>query len=134
MTLALATLAPSALGTIARVAGGIGDVLGSSGKATSGAKPAAGASLTERLDALGAGRAEKIRKTATDFESMFLENMLSQVFAGTGEEGPLGSNGTGGDAYKSMLVNEYGKLITKAGGVGIAETVMAQMLKMQEGA
>ncbi len=136
MTLPLAALAPAALGTVARVAGGIADAI-NSGNAADRSRSASGSSarsLTERLQALDAKTAEKITRTSTDFESMFLENMLNQVFASTGEEGPLGNNGVGGDAYKSMLVNEYARMMTKSGGVGIAESVMAEMIKLQEGA
>ena len=81
-----------------------------------------------------AGAAAKARKTATEFEAMFLEQSLDRVFADGGEEGPLGANGTGGDVYRSMLVKEYAGSIVKSGGVGIAGQVFQEMLKLQEGA
>ena len=77
---------------------------------------------------------EATRKTADDFETMFLEQSLDRMTQSVGEEGPLGENGTGGGVYKSMLAKEYAKSITKSGGLGIADQVYRQMLQMQEGA
>jgi flagellar protein FlgJ len=74
----------------------------------------------------------KARKTAQDFESMFLEQTLDRLFASGGAEGPLGENGTGGEVYRSMLVKEYAGNIAKSGGVGIADQVYREILKMQE--
>ena len=46
-----------------------------------------------------AAPADKAKKTAQDFETMFLEQTLERVFASSGTEGPLGDNGTGGAVY-----------------------------------
>ncbi len=78
--------------------------------------------------------AAKAKKAAQEFEAMFLEQMLERVFASAGEEGPLGENGTGGEVYRSMLVKEYAGGLAKAGGVGIADQVYREMLKLQENA
>jgi peptidoglycan hydrolase FlgJ len=75
---------------------------------------------------------QKTKKTADDFETMFLENMMSQVFPQEAAEGPLGENGTGSQVYRGMLVNEYAKSVAKSGGIGISETIYRQMLQMQE--
>ena len=77
---------------------------------------------------------DRTRKTADDFETMFLEQSLERLTQGAGEEGPLGDNGTGGAVYKSMLSKEYAKSIVKSGGLGISDQVYRQMLQMQEGA
>jgi peptidoglycan hydrolase FlgJ len=75
----------------------------------------------------------KARKTAQEFESMFLEQTLERLFASGGPEGPLGDNGMGGEVYRSMLVKEYAGNIVKSGGVGIGNQVYREILKMQEG-
>ena len=74
----------------------------------------------------------KARKTAQDFESMFLEQTLDRLFASGGPDGPLGDNGMGGEVYRSMLVKEYAGNIARSGGVGIADQVYREILKMQE--
>ena len=77
---------------------------------------------------------DRTRKTADDFETMFLEQSLERLTEGAGAEGPLGENGPGGSVYKSMLSKEYAKSIVKSGGLGISDQVYSQMLKMQEAA
>jgi len=74
----------------------------------------------------------KARKTAQDFETMFLEQTLDRLLASDGTEGPLGDNGTGGEVYRSMLAKEYAGSVVKSGGVGIADQVYREILKMQE--
>lgn len=75
----------------------------------------------------------KIKKTADDFETLFLEQMVDRMVTSQDTEGPLGSNGTGGDVWRSMLGKEYAKQIQKSGGVGISAQVMDAMIKMQGG-
>ena len=76
----------------------------------------------------------KAQKASTDFESMFLEQSLDRLSQSEGTDGPLGENGTGGGVYRSMLTKEYAGQIVKSGGVGIADQVFREMMKMQEGA
>ena len=71
-------------------------------------------------------------RTAREFEAMFLSEMLQPVFSGV-KSGMFGG-GHGEDTYKAMLVDEYGKTMAKAGGVGIAKMVYDQILKLQEAA
>ena len=80
------------------------------------------------------GGTDPTRKTADDFETMFLEQSLDRMMESAGEDGPLGSNGTGGAVYRSMLSKEHAKSIVKTGGLGISDQIFRQMLQMQEGA
>ena len=73
----------------------------------------------------------KAKKTATDFEKMFLENSLDSMTKSEGTDGPLGENGTGGGVYRSMLTKEYAGQIVKSGGVGIADSVFREIIKLQ---
>lgn len=71
-------------------------------------------------------------KVAKDFEAMFLQQMLQPMFAGLkGSAGPFGG-GHGEDAFSSMMVDEYGKIIANRGGIGVAEMVRREILKTQE--
>ncbi len=76
---------------------------------------------------------EKAKQTAQEFESVFLSTVLAQMFSTVeGGAGPLGGEGTGGDTWRSFLTDEYANEITKAGGIGIADHVMREILSMQE--
>lgn len=74
---------------------------------------------------------KKLKETAQDFEATFLSQMMSHMFAGI-ETDPLFGGGEAEDIYRSMMVDEYGKLIAKAGGIGIADHVMRQFISEQE--
>lgn len=73
----------------------------------------------------------EIAAKAEEFEAVFLSQMLNHMFEGI-ETNELFGGGQGEDAYKSMMVEEYGKIIAKTGGIGIADHVKAEMIRMQE--
>ena len=81
----------------------------------------------------GAGGKEKLFKKAKDFEAVFLEDVMNRVSENSGDAGPLGGGSDGGSVYKSMLMKEYAGEVVKSGGVGIADSVYRQLLKLQEG-
>lgn len=71
------------------------------------------------------------REAAEEFEALFLSQMLAPMFEGLQSDGPFGG-GSSEEIYRSLMVEEYGKAIAKSGGVGIAEAVQREILKMQE--
>jgi Rod binding domain-containing protein len=56
------------------------------------------------------------------------------MFSNAGAEGPLGQNGTGGDVWRTQLTNQYAQQIQKAGGIGVSDQILREMLKLQDGA
>lgn len=75
--------------------------------------------------------AQKADGIAHEFEAMFMSQMLSPMWEGIETDGPFGG-GSAEETFRGMLVNEYGSLITKAGGLGIADSVKAELIKSQE--
>lgn len=93
---------------------------------------AAGAVLDAVKSAMDPAKA-KAKQQAEDFETMFLEQMTQHLFAtGEGSEGPLGENGTGGGIFKSQLTQQYAQQLQKAGGVGLSNQIMQDLLRVQE--
>jgi flagellar protein FlgJ len=74
---------------------------------------------------------KEAKKAAQDFEAVFLSQMLSHMFAGIKSDKVFGG-GPSEDMYRSMMVQEYGKVLAQAGGVGIADSVMREMIRIQE--
>lgn len=75
--------------------------------------------------------ADRMRETAEAFEASFLSQMLKPMFEGLSTEAPFG----GGEAegtWRGFLVDAMARQTVKAGGVGLADQVVARMLKMQE--
>jgi Rod binding domain-containing protein len=73
----------------------------------------------------------QIEKVAKEFESVFISQMLAPMFESVEVDETFGG-GTGEEMYRSLMVEEYGKLIAKTGGVGIADQVKAELLRLQE--
>ena len=82
-------------------------------------------------DALDPAKA-KAKKQADEFETMFLEQMTEKLFAGETGEGPLGENGTGGGIWRSQLTQQYAQQIQKAGGVGLSDQILRDLISLQE--
>lgn len=90
----------------------------------------AAASAAPATPAARANLAE-VERAAQEFEGMFLAEMLKPMFEGLSSEGPFGG-GQAEETYRGLLVDEYGKSIAKSGGVGLADQIAREMLKLQE--
>jgi flagellar protein FlgJ len=73
----------------------------------------------------------KAKAAAQDFEGVFLNSMMQQMFTGLQGEGPMGGNGPTG-IWRSFLTDEFSKNFAKAGGIGIADQVYGTLLAQQE--
>src|SRR5215470_1243987 len=86
----------------------------------------------KRMAAMKTTDVKEADRVSREFEAMFLSSMLQPVFAGLKSgKGPFGG-GHAEDTFQAMLVDEYGKQMAKAGGVGIAKMVRDQILQLQE--
>jgi|NOAtaT_7_FD_contig_51_395539_length_1886_multi_3_in_0_out_0_2 Rod binding domain-containing protein len=74
---------------------------------------------------------DQIEKTAKDFESMFLSQMLEQMFGESVGSEMFGDEQTS-EVYKGLVVEQYGKEIARSGGIGIADYVKKELLRLQE--
>jgi Rod binding domain-containing protein len=77
----------------------------------------------------GPAYSQEVRRAAEDFEAVFLGQFVAGMMHGLSAEGPLGG---GDDPFAAMLREEYGRLIARSGGIGIAASVMRQLLRAQE--
>jgi peptidoglycan hydrolase FlgJ len=73
---------------------------------------------------------EQARHVAQQFERMFISEMLGPMFAGIETDGPFGG-GNAESTFRPMLIDQYADSIAKSGGIGIADAVMKEILKMQ---
>jgi peptidoglycan hydrolase FlgJ len=70
------------------------------------------------------------RDTAEKFESVFLTQMLEQMFKGIKPDSEFGG-GQSELVYRSMLNQYYADAISKRGGIGIADAVYSEILRLQ---
>ena len=71
------------------------------------------------------------RKAAEEFEAVFIAQMLAPMFQGL-ETDELFGGGPGEDIYRSVLIEEYGKSIARAGGIGLSDAIQREILRLQE--
>ncbi|HLB80443.1 MAG TPA: rod-binding protein [Dongiaceae bacterium] len=71
------------------------------------------------------------RRAAQDFEAFFVAQVMEQMFAGI-EPDALFGGGAGEPAFRSLLFQEYGKAVARAGGFGLADAVQREILRLQE--
>jgi len=74
---------------------------------------------------------DEIRRAAEEFESVFLSEMLAPMFESLDTDG-LGGGGSGEQIFRPMLVERYAESISRAGGVGIADSIMRELMRLQE--
>ena len=67
---------------------------------------------------------------AQQFERMFIAEMLQPMFSGIETDGPFGG-GQGEDVFRPMLLDQYADAVARGGGVGIADVVLKEILRMQ---
>ena len=73
---------------------------------------------------------EAARNAAQDFESVFVSQMMEPMFQGLKTDGMFGG-GQGEAVFRSLMIQEVGKEISKSGGVGISDAVFGERLRMQ---
>ena len=74
----------------------------------------------------------KARAASQKFEGVLVNNLMQSMFSGLSGEGPMGVNGTGGDTWRSMLIEQMSGSVVKAGGLGVAPQVYRELLRVQE--
>jgi flagellar protein FlgJ len=77
-----------------------------------------------------AARKRQVQDAAQAFEASFLSTMLQPMFASLSTEAPFGG-GRGEEMFRSFLTEAIAKQVARAGGIGVADTVQREMLKLQ---
>jgi Rod binding domain-containing protein len=75
--------------------------------------------------------AKDVHAAAVKFESMFMNEMLSHMNEGIKTNEEFGG-GHGEDVFRSMLNEQYGKIVADSGQTGLSHEIEKTMLKMQE--
>jgi Rod binding domain-containing protein len=89
------------------------------------------AALDAATMAAKSGNHDKIRESSVEFESVFLAAMLAPMFETLSSDGPFGG-GEAEETWRSLLAEQYAGSISRAGGIGIADSVFQQLLELQE--
>ncbi len=85
---------------------------------------------TSTASAADLAKRGKIKETAQNFEASFLSVMLNEMFKDVNTSGPF-NGGQGEQMFKSFFSDAVAKQVVKSGGIGVADTVAKEMLKLQ---
>jgi len=81
---------------------------------------------------LPAATVQKAWAAAQDFEAVALGEFLKPMFETVDlGKAPMGG-GSGEEQWKPMLIDAVSKQIARSGGLGLAQPVFMQMIKLQE--
>jgi flagellar protein FlgJ len=69
------------------------------------------------------GEAERLRRTAQEFEGVFL-GLLLKAMRGSVGSGGLFKEGTDAQVYREMFDQEIGRSLARAGGIGLAQIIL----------
>ncbi len=78
-----------------------------------------------------AADSDAVKKTAKEFEAMFLGQMMQQMFSQVKTDSLFGG-GHGEEMFRSLLVDQYAKEIAAGPGLGFTPAIERQLLKLQE--
>lgn len=79
----------------------------------------------------GVTTADQARRVAEEFEAVFLAQLMEQMMGETTESEMFGG-GPGESAFRGMLNEEYAKVMARAGGIGLADDLAREILRLQE--
>ncbi len=74
---------------------------------------------------------EQVRDAAIEFEAVFLGQMFAEMWAGV-EVDPMFGGGHQEEMFRDMMVREMGKQVARSGGIGLADDIAAEMIRIQE--
>lgn len=72
------------------------------------------------------------KKVAREFEALFVGMMVKSMRETVGKD-PITDGGHGEEVYRSMLDQEYARVMTERGGVGLAAMLEKQMIPPTQG-
>lgn len=74
---------------------------------------------------------EQARQVAEQFEGIFINQMLSGMFEGIGDEDAF-NGGFAEETYRGLMTETYADTIAKSGGIGLADNIMRELIGLQE--
>ncbi len=77
--------------------------------------------------------AKKAHEVAQDFESVYVADAFKAMFKDVSVDPLNGKSDNSNETWRDMLLDQYAKDFVKKGGIGIADGIASQLIKIQEG-
>jgi len=73
----------------------------------------------------------RARKSAEEFEAVFLSQILKSMSTGIKSDGPFGG-GHSEEVFQDLLSEQMATQISRNGGIGLSDAIYREILKTQE--
>jgi peptidoglycan hydrolase FlgJ len=75
---------------------------------------------------------DALRAQAEELEGVFLNTLMKEMFASLNTDSEAMGGGFGEDTWRGMQAEQMADAVAKAGGIGLADSLMGDLLKLQE--
>ncbi|SCM72652.1 hypothetical protein KL86PLE_100656 [uncultured Pleomorphomonas sp.] len=77
--------------------------------------------------------AKKAHAVAADFESVYVADAFKAMFKDVSVDPLNGKSDNSNETWRDMLIDQYAKDFVGKGGIGLADGIAAELIKIQEG-
>lgn len=77
--------------------------------------------------------AKKAHAVAADFEAVYVADAFKAMFKDVSVDPLNGKSDTSNETWRDMLIDRYANDFVKKGGIGLADGIAAELIKIQEG-
>jgi flagellar protein FlgJ len=74
-----------------------------------------------------------LRAQAQELEGVFLNTLMKEMFSSLHTDQASMGGGFGEDTWRGMQAEQMANAVSEAGGIGLADSIMGDLLKIQEG-
>lgn len=72
-----------------------------------------------------------LREKAVELEGVFLNTLVSEMFKGLETDSSVFGGGYAEETWRGMMAEQYAAEMAQAGGIGIADQMVAALIEMQ---
>lgn len=83
---------------------------------------------------LSPARIGQLREQAKDLEGVFLNTLMKEMFASLKTDQSAFGGGFGEETWRGMQAETFADAMAEAGGIGIAESILPDLIAAQEAA
>jgi flagellar protein FlgJ len=73
-----------------------------------------------------------LREQAQELEGIFLNTLMKEMFSSLGSDSDAMGGGFAEDTWRSMQAEQMADAVSKAGGIGLADSILGDLLRIQE--
>ncbi|WP_404403215.1 rod-binding protein [Pelagibacterium halotolerans] len=75
---------------------------------------------------------DRLREKAEELEGVFLNTLVSEMFKGLSTDASGFGGGHAEETWRGMLSEQYAAEMAKAGGIGVADQILASLVQSQQ--